>query len=806
MADGKVVVETDINTKPVEKGLDKTKKEMDKTKKESDGLNKSSKGLDDALEKTGKTVSSAGAKIGKLGTAARTATTKIASLTATAAKASFKGVVTGVGTATAAIGALVGKSVTAFASYEQLVGGVDTLFKNSSKRLQNYADKAYETAQISANDYMETATSFSASLLQGLNGDTKKAADLADRAIRDMSDNANKMGTSMESIQNAYQGFAKGNFTMLDNLKLGYGGTKTEMARLINDTKVLGKTMVTVGKDGNFDKVVTFDKMIEAINIVQRKLGIYGTSAEEAATTIEGSVNSMKAAWSNLVSGMAQDNADIDDLIDKFVQSALTAFDNLSPRIRKALSGVGKMVDEMAPIFAKKLPKLLTDMLPGLIKSASNVVVILLQAFTENLPTLIENITTTLDGMGDTFSKSFDKIGSNLSMIFTNIIQTLIEQIPVLIPQVTGKILDLIAEGLENPPEAIQSGEDLIEALGTGVLQAVEDTAKWLDEHIDDLFNSAWKVVSKVMDKVSEKFPELFPKLVSGIGEMLTKASKWWDEHHDEIETKFEGLVNSIVDGIVEAMPILTEKLGQFLVDMIPTLMTLMPKFILLSLTIVGKLIYGILISIPKLLVALKNMVLKAVEEIKKYYAKFKEVGLKFILKITAGITENLIKLKDKAKEIFNTIKDTIAEKWDQAKDIGSNLVKGIWEGIQSVKEWIGKKISEFASGITDKVKEIFGIHSPSTVMRDEVGRFLAQGIWVGFDEDNPMDRINKQLSGSLKTTSSILVSSMGRKTSESSAFNYDQLGSVFVDSIERAGLSVQIGERQFGRIVRSVI
>ena len=805
MADGKVVIETEIDTKPIEKGLDKTKKEMDKTKNESNGLNRSSKELEASLEKTGKTGSSAGVKIRNLGTAAKTASTKLASLTATAAKASFKGVVAGVGTATAAIGALIGKSVTAFASYEQLVGGVDTLFKKSSKQVQHYADIAYKTAQMSANDYMETVTSFSASLLQGLGGDTKKAADMADKAIIDMSDNANKMGTDIELIKNAYQGFAKGNFTMLDNLKLGYGGTKTEMARLINDMGILNEK-VTVGKKGNFEAVASFDVMIEAIHKAQTQLGIAGTSAKEASTTIEGSVNSMKAAWSNLVSGMAQDNADIDGLIDKFVQSTLTAFDNLSPRIRKALSGVGKLVDELAPVFAKKLPGLLTDMLPGLIKSASNVVVILLQAFTENLPTLIENIATTLDGMWGTFSKSFDKIGSNLSSIFTQIIQTLIEQIPVLIPQVTGKILSLIAEGLENPPEAIQTGEDLVTALGTGILQAVEDTATWLEEHIDTLFNSAWRVASKVMDKVSEKFPELFPKLVTGIGNMLTNASKWWDEHHEEVETKFVRLGNAIVDGIVKALPILTEKLGQFIVNMIPTIMTLIPRFMILSRTLVIKLIYGIIMSIPKLLVTLKNMVLKMIEEIKKYYTKFKEIGLKIIHKIAKGIKENLTKLKDKAKEIFNTIKDTIAEKWDQAKDIGSNLVKGIWEGIQSVKDWIGKKISEFASGITDKVKEIFGIHSPSTVMRDEVGRFLAQGIWVGFDEDNPMDRINKQLSGSLKTTSSILVSSMGRKTSESSAFNYDQLGSVFVESIEKAGLSVQIGERQFGRIVRSVI
>lgn len=201
----------------------------------------------------------------------------------------------------------VGKqAIAGYADYEQLVGGVETLFKDSSGVVENYANNAYKTAGLSANQYMETVTSFSASLLQSLNGDTAKSAQVADKAITDMSDNANKMGTSMESIQNAYQGFAKQNYTMLDNLKLGYGGTKSEMERLIADANKLAKEQ---GKAGDMT-INSYADIVEAIHLVQDSMGITGTTAKEASTTIQGSVNSMKSAWDNLLVGVADDNAD----------------------------------------------------------------------------------------------------------------------------------------------------------------------------------------------------------------------------------------------------------------------------------------------------------------------------------------------------------------------------------------------------------------------------------------------------------------------------------------------------------------
>ena len=252
----------------------------------------------------------------------------------------------------AAFGAILKSSIENYAEFEQLVGGVETLFKDSSNAVKGYADNAYKTAGLSANEYMSTVTSFSASLLQGLGGDTAKAAEIANLAITDMSDNANKMGSDMATIQAAYQGFAKQNYTLLDNLKLGYGGTASEMARLINDSGVLGDTMEVTAETVNS---VSFDKIIQAINVVQTEMGITGTTAKEAASTIQGSVAATKSAWKNLVTGIADENADLDILINNFTESASTALGNLLPRIGQVVSGI-EAVGDKVPVFG-----LLTD-------------------------------------------------------------------------------------------------------------------------------------------------------------------------------------------------------------------------------------------------------------------------------------------------------------------------------------------------------------------------------------------------------------------------------------------------------------
>lgn len=257
-----------------------------------------------------------------------------------------------------ALTALGVASIKSYADYEQLVGGVETLFKESAKEVQDYAKVAYKTAGLSANQYMETVTSFSASLIQSLNGDTAKSAKIADMAIKDMSDNANKMGTDMSSIQNAYQGFAKANFNMLDNLKLGYGGNKTEMERLIKDAN---KVKEANGQMANLS-IERFSDMVEAIHIIQNEMGITGTTAEEADKTILGSVNSMKASWKNLLVAVSDDNADMEGAVNNFIDSVITAGKNIVPRIRVAIEGIKKLfnslVRDVFPKLKREIPEL----------------------------------------------------------------------------------------------------------------------------------------------------------------------------------------------------------------------------------------------------------------------------------------------------------------------------------------------------------------------------------------------------------------------------------------------------------------
>jgi phage-related protein len=326
---------------------------------------------------------------------------------------------------------LAKQSVSAYGEYEQLVGGVETLFKDGASKVQEYADNAYKTAGLSANAYMEQATSFAASLIQSLDGDTAKAADYADRAIRDMSDNANKMGTSMESIQNAYSGFAKQNYTMLDNLKLGYGGTKGEMERLIADAA----KMVDVQKELGITVDATdmsFANQVNAISVIQKHLGITGTTALEASETIQGSAGSMKAAWDNLIAGLGKDNAGLGALIDRFVGTASASVNNIMPRISKVLGGIVKLVNGLIPVIAQNIPKLAKELLPTLIQAAASLVIGLAKALPELAIVIVQTIPTIFETVIQALQETFPSLFGVTEGAFTNslgVIQTIWETI-----------------------------------------------------------------------------------------------------------------------------------------------------------------------------------------------------------------------------------------------------------------------------------------------------------------------------------------------------------------------------------------
>lgn len=333
---------------------------------------------------------------------------------------SFKAMIAGIGAAAGAIGGLVYKATMAYADFEQLTGGVEKLFGEASDSVMKYANDAYKTAGLSANEYMETVTSFSASLISSLGGDTAAAADLANMAIGDMSDNANVFGSDMESIIQTYQSLAKGNYAMLDNLKLGYGGTKTEMERLIKDAAKLDKSV-----DANS---MSFGNMVKAINVIQKDMGIYGTTSKEAAKTVSGSLNAMKSSWSNLLIAIGS-GENLDQCFDNFINSIEVFGDNIMPVMERALGGLGKVIDKLVPKFAEKFPEIAEKLIPPLIRAAVQLAAGLIKA----LPTIIKTIAVTIveifgeqfpiiKRIGEFFANNSDSIGNALKKLIPIVI------------------------------------------------------------------------------------------------------------------------------------------------------------------------------------------------------------------------------------------------------------------------------------------------------------------------------------------------------------------------------------------------
>ena len=384
-------------------GVDDTKDGLKDTGKEAEKAGKEmKKAADTDFDKTTSGVKRLGSALGKV------------------ALSAAKFVAGGIAAGVAGVGAIVGKSVANYADYEQLTGGVDTLFKDSSGIVQENAKNAFKTAGLSANEYMETVTSFSASLISSLGGDTDKAANVAQRAITDMSDNANKMGTDMSSIQYAYQGFAKQNYTMLDNLKLGYGGSQEEMKRLLKDAQKLSGVKYDMS---------SYADVVEAIHVIQENMGITGTTALEAEKTISGSLASLKASWSNTLTSLVSGGDDFDDCVEDLVKSAKTFGKNIMPAITKSLGGVGELIEELAPMIEKEIPTLVDTLLPPLISAATSLVKGLIIALPNIVSAVVKEIPDILSGIWDAIESllaermpSIKKVGGffeNLKGFFT---------------------------------------------------------------------------------------------------------------------------------------------------------------------------------------------------------------------------------------------------------------------------------------------------------------------------------------------------------------------------------------------------
>lgn len=566
----------------------------------------------------------------------------------------------------------VGKqALDSYANYEQLVGGVETLFKDSANIVEDYANNAYKNAGLSANDYMETVTSFSASLLQSLNNDTAKSAEVADMAITDMSDNANKMGTDMSMIQNAYQGFAKQNYTMLDNLKLGYGGTKSEMERLLADAEKISGIKYDIS---------SFADITQAIHVMQEEMGITGTTAKEAGTTIEGSINSMKSAWQNLLTDLANGGKNMGSLIENLMttifgdgtETNLGVFGNVLPVIQNIVSSFADVI----PNIVDKL----MEHLPYLLDAASEIIMSLVYGITENIPALMPVIS--------------DLVG--------NILQYIIESLPIII-------------------------------------------------------NSGVQIILALVQGIGESLPTLIPALVDAVVLIVETLI----DNIDLIIDAGIQLILGLADGLIEALPRLIDKVPE----------------------IIEKLFDAFIRNFPKIV----------------------EAGGQLIGKLIVGIIGSLGTLYSRVPEIIHTVVKGISSGYQTIKNAGLNLVAGIWEGISGSLGWIKNKIKGWVGNVTKFIKNLFGIHSPSKLFKDEIGTNLALGIGEGFTDT--MTDVQQEMADAIPTKFDTTINSKIGNNSYQNVANsgsFDNMVIAFKTALK--DVKVIMDEKEMGTFVTNAV
>lgn len=471
-----------------------------------------------------------------------------------------------VGAAAAGVSALTKEAVSSYAEYEQLVGGVETLYGDQFDTVMQNAQEAYKSAGLSANEYMETVNGFAASLTNSLGEEYAwQAANYANEAVIAMADNANKMGTSMESIQNAYAGFAKGNFTMLDNLKLGYGGTKEEMERLLRDAEQLGGYV-----EGSLS-IDSFADITEAVQIIQDEIGISGTTAKEAGETISGSMAAAKSAFDNLIIGFANPDADLGALIQNLVDSALVALNNLMPTIINALTGIAQALPQIVDAIAQQLPIVLPTIIPPLIQAATTLV----QALVEALPTILQVL---IEVLPDLIQTIIETILTMLPLIIDLGLQLimaladgLIEALPDLIPAVVDVILAIV-DKLTQPDTLvmlIQAALQLIIALATGLIKALPQLIEKAPEIIKNLAMAIIQALPMIFEVAVELIATLIEGIVSCFASIIQTGKDIIDTVKEGISEKIEGakqwgkdMIDNFVQGIKDKIQNVKDAVG----------------------------------------------------------------------------------------------------------------------------------------------------------------------------------------------------------------------------------------------------
>lgn len=556
----------------------------------------------------------------------------------------------GIGTASfgAMFAGMVVGSVKARGQIEQSLGGINKLFGKSANEVIKNSQKAYKTAGISANQYMEQVTSFSASLLKGLNGDTAKTAKIADTAIKDMADNANTFGTSMESIQTAYQGFAKQNYTMLDNLKLGYGGTKSEMVKLVKESGVLGEASKDLTLK-NFDQKVSFDQIILAINKTQQRLKITGTTAKEAGSTMLGSISSLKASWNNLLSGMG---------------TTKEVIESLKPVIKNVSR------------IAKEAIKAIWDEIKGLIAEA------------------LQPVYDWLNKNKDALTYAGIAVGTLTAAIAAYTI---------------AQNASSIALGIHT---ALTTAYTTITGIATAATTAFGAVIGFLTSPITLVvlaiggLIAATVAVVKNWETVKTKILNIWNGIKTGVGNAVNGVKGFFSNMGTHISNKVNTIKSKLGEFGSKMKDVATNKIGPA-INKIGTFFGQLPG---------------------------------------KMWQHLTNAWNKFV----TWCTKLASKAKEGAKAAVNAIKNGFTNLPGNMVTIGTNVVKGIWNGIGNTASWLFNKIKGFKDAVLNKFKSFFGIHSPSTLFRDQVGVFMAQGIGEGFTDE--MTSVSKQMNKAMAT------------------------------------------------------
>lgn len=642
-----------------------------------------------------------------------------------AAIAVGKTIATGLAVASTAVVAVGKAAISSYADYEQLVGGVETLFDESSATVIANAQNAYKTAGMSANEYMETVTSFSASLLQSLGGDTQAAAEKADMAITDMSDNANKMGTSIEMIQNAYQGFAKQNYTMLDNLKLGYGGTQEEMERLLEDASKLS---------GIEYDISSYSDIVDAIHIVQNEMGITGTTAKEASSTISGSLASAKASWQNLLTGIADGNQDVGGLISQFFDSIVTVADNIIPRIAQVMETLPQLITDLVPKLLGKVSEIIDTLLPVVVEGA----VSLLNAIVQVLPQLVTSILNALPALISGIEQVFYAIVDALPQLMT----VICEALPILIPQLVNALVNMIVylathiaeiiqPLIDNLPEIIiaivNALMDNLPALIEGAVQLVIGIVQAIPQIIMALIEALPTVIQSVLEGLWNALPLLLEGIISIVGEIgtaiwdilsgfFTALGEWFGGLWESIKTIFAPVVEwfgNLFSTIWNSIVSVFSAVGSWVYDNIIAPVANFFKGLWEGIVSAFHTVIDPWIEIIKRAATLVYNTI--IVPIKNFFTDLWNSIVGIFSKVSGWFTDNIATpIKNIFSNIWNAMKNGASNAWEGIKSVFSkvtdwfkNIFSKAWQAVKNVFSTGGKIFDGIKDGIVNAFKTV---------------------------------------------------------------------------------------------------